>query len=138
MMNSTQCSGLFLDDYMDILNICQPHYLINKLSAVLKASTSNKPVSTNLLAQKLISNLTTSKFLNSILLRENYSWKKSFTYKAKSTRTCQQFSEEKSSVITDGDASKFPLSASAQALPSKDSNKVSLSHFLLECTIFLK
>jgi hypothetical protein len=124
IMNSTQCSGLFLEDYIDILNVCQPHYLVNKISSIIKASTNNKPVSTKVIAQKLVSKLVTNKFLNSILLRENYSWKKSFTYKPKS-KSSQQ-SDEKNNLAEEATEASSSLKSSNTAAHtlSKDSNKV--------------
>jgi hypothetical protein len=125
IMNSTQCSGLFLEDYIDILNICQPHYLISKINSVLRSSTNNKPVSTRAIAQKLISTLVTSKFLNNILIRENYSWKKSFTYKQKSSKLCQLVSDEKNNLVDDNETGNLlKNSSNAMQNSSKDSIKV--------------
>ena len=84
ILNSTNCSGLFLEDYNEILNISQPHYLINSICSVI---SNNKPVSSSQIANKIISNVVTSKFLKSVLVRENYAWKKSFTFRPQAKKS---------------------------------------------------
>ena len=123
ILNSTQCSGLFLEDYMEILNVCQPHYLLSKLNAIVRAATNNKPVSSSVIARKLVSNVVTSKFLNSILMRENYAWKKSFVYKAKSSPTNALVGGKKSAVASGEASQSANMTAGSQGL-AKDSNKV--------------
>ncbi|CAF1015787.1 unnamed protein product, partial [Brachionus calyciflorus] len=64
ILDSTSHNGLFSEDYNDILMLSQPHYL---LWSILQENTK----------LTLTSSLITRKFLNSILIRDNYMWKKS-------------------------------------------------------------
>ncbi|RNA26525.1 mediator of RNA polymerase II transcription subunit 13, partial [Brachionus plicatilis] len=64
IVDSTSFNGLFAEDYSDILMLNQPHYL---LWSILQ---DNAKFSLN-------SALITRKFLNNILLRDGYAWKKS-------------------------------------------------------------
>ncbi len=68
ILNSTNNGGLFFEDYMDILNIAKPHSLLKQLGSASGAS--------NVITASQITN----KLINSLFVRENYSWKRSFTY----------------------------------------------------------
>jgi hypothetical protein len=59
---------MFLEDYMDILNIGKPHLILKQLTN----SNLKKPITSSMI---------TNKMLNGLFIRENYSWKKSFTTK---------------------------------------------------------
>lgn len=66
ILDSNNCNGLFFEDYLESLNLNVPHSLLKqclKISETLKNDQKTK----NFL-------------LNSILVRENYKWKRSFTY----------------------------------------------------------
>ncbi len=67
ILNSNNCNGLFVEDYVEILGIVIPHQLISNLLQQ---------------TQKLSSNLVTRKFFNGILLRENYLVKKALSNNA--------------------------------------------------------
>ena len=125
VLNSTNCSGLFLEDYNEILNISQPHYLINSICAAL---SSNKPVSSSQIANKIMSNVVTSQFLKSALVRENYAWKKSFTFrpqarKASSTKQAASAAQSANTSLNQQSPSKKPTKKQlrAQELKEKDS-----------------
>ena len=64
ILDSTNFNGLFAEDYSDILMLNQPHYL---LWSILQ---ENAKLTLN-------SALITKKMLNSVLLRDGYTWKKS-------------------------------------------------------------
>lgn len=71
VLDTTNSNGLFVEDYIDILMLTQPLTLLSQLTA----PNSQKKIILN-------SQTVTRTFLNTILFRENYLWKKSFTKKA--------------------------------------------------------
>ena len=66
VLDNNSCNGLFFEDYLESLNLNVPHSLL-KQCLKINESLKNEQKTTNFL-------------LNSILVRENYKWKKSFTF----------------------------------------------------------
>jgi hypothetical protein len=79
VLDTSSSSGLFAEDYVDILMLTQPHSLITQI-----LSNSNKKQQQQLV---LNSQIVTRTFLNSILFRENYLWKRAFVLNKPSTVT---------------------------------------------------
>ncbi len=68
ILDSNNCSGLFFEDYLESLNLNVPHSLLRQCLQINETLKSEQK--------------TRNFFLNSILVRENYFWKKSFTSQA--------------------------------------------------------
>lgn len=66
ILDSNNCNGLFFEDYLESLNLNVPHSLL-KQCLKINESLKNEQKTKNF-------------FLNSILVRENYHWKKSFSF----------------------------------------------------------
>ncbi len=66
ILDSNNCNGLFFEDYVESLNLNVPHSLLRQCLKIGE-TLRNEQRTRNFL-------------LNSILVRENYKWKRSFTY----------------------------------------------------------
>lgn len=76
VLDTTNSGGLFSEDYIDILMLTQPHSLITHL--VGPSANNNKKL-------VLTSTAVTRTFINTILYRENYLWKRPLIVKPTAT-----------------------------------------------------
>lgn len=81
VLDSTNASGLFAEDYVDILMLTQPHSLVTHLLAG-QTTTPNKKLALN--SQTLMRS-----FLKTILFRESYLWKKPLVKPSENLRSQQ-------------------------------------------------
>lgn len=88
ILDTTNMGGLFSEDYVDILMLTQPHSLLAHLT----------PTGGKLLVN---TSLITRKFLNSILFRENYLWKRSVSHAGCGKSEPAQPTDEQNYNLTD-------------------------------------
>lgn len=118
VLDTTNSGGLFSEDYIDILMLTQPHSLITHLVGPLLSTPNKKLV--------LSSAAVTRTFINTILYRENYLWKRPLIVKPITKMTNQTATSSRlTSQAAGQDVSQEPPSSSVLDLfDTKYSNPV--------------
>ena len=88
VLDSNDCNGLFFEDYIECLNLNVPHSLLRQCLKINEQFKSEQK--------------TKNFLLNSILIRQNYRWKKSFTFQPihQKSASSQQNSSEANIKVT--------------------------------------